>query len=142
MALLLALLIGFCAGLRSFTAPAATAWAAHLGWLKLQGFVALMGSLASAAAWTLLAVAELLADKSPRMPDRTSGPGLTARILTGGLAGTCVAAAGGASTVLGAVLGSFGGAAGCFGGYHARKRLTRAWGQGARLRPAPFPAAA
>jgi uncharacterized membrane protein len=33
--LLLALLIGVVAGLRTFAAPAATSWAAHLGWLQL-----------------------------------------------------------------------------------------------------------
>ena len=33
--LLLAVLIGVIAGLRTFTAPAAISWAAHLGWLQL-----------------------------------------------------------------------------------------------------------
>jgi hypothetical protein len=33
--LLLALLIGFFAGLRSLAPPAVNAWAAHLGWLKV-----------------------------------------------------------------------------------------------------------
>ena len=35
--LLLALLIGAVAGLRTFTAPTAVSWAAHLGWLSLGG---------------------------------------------------------------------------------------------------------
>ena len=34
---LLALLIGFVAGLRALTAPAAISWAAHFGWLQLSG---------------------------------------------------------------------------------------------------------
>jgi len=34
--LLLVFLIGFFAGLRSLTAPAATAWATYLGWLRLE----------------------------------------------------------------------------------------------------------
>ena len=33
----LALGIGIVAGLRSLTAPAVVAWAAHLGWLNLHG---------------------------------------------------------------------------------------------------------
>jgi uncharacterized membrane protein len=33
--LLLAVLIGVVDGLRTFTAPAAISWAAHLGWLQL-----------------------------------------------------------------------------------------------------------
>ena len=36
LVLLLALLIGVVAGLRSLTAPAAVAWAAHLQWLDLR----------------------------------------------------------------------------------------------------------
>jgi len=38
-----AFLIGFFAGLRSLTAPAATAWAVYLGWLKLDRPLALIG---------------------------------------------------------------------------------------------------
>lgn len=34
---LLALLIGFIAGLRAMTAPAMVSWAAHFGWLDLSG---------------------------------------------------------------------------------------------------------
>ena len=41
----LAFVIGVLNGLRSFTPPAAAAWAAHLGWIKLQGPLALMGSV-------------------------------------------------------------------------------------------------
>jgi uncharacterized membrane protein len=125
MTLLGAFLIGFFAGLRSFTPPAATAWAAHLGWLKLQATLALMGTIVSVVVWTLIAVAELLADKSPKMGSRISGSGIGARILSGGLTGTCIAMAGGQSLVLGAVLGSAGGIAGCFAGFHARKRLVQ-----------------
>ncbi len=129
MTLLLAFLIGFLTGLRSLTPAAATAWAAHLGWLKLQGWLADIGSTPGVVIFTLLALAELAADKSPRMPNRTSGQGLAARIFMGGLTGTCVAAAGGESLVLGAILGGFGGIGGCFAGYHARRRLVQAWGK-------------
>src|SRR6187455_1453812 len=126
MALFLAFLIGFFAGLRSLTPPAATAWGAHLGWLKLQGSLALIGSVYAVALFTLLALGELAADKWPKLPNRTSVPGLVARILTGGLAGACVAAGAGESAWLGAALGAAGGITGAFGGYHARKRLVLA----------------
>jgi uncharacterized membrane protein len=46
--LALPFLIGFFARLRSLTAPAATAWAAHLGWLHVQDVIAIAGSL-----WTV-----------------------------------------------------------------------------------------
>jgi uncharacterized membrane protein len=124
--LLFAFLIGFFAGLRSLTAPAATAWAIHLGWLKLGRPLALIGSLPSVVIFTLLAVIELVADKLPQTPSRTSPPGLIARIVMGGLAGACVAAGGAQGLFLGAVLGALGGVAGCFAGYQARRWLVKA----------------
>ena len=123
-----AFLIGFFAGLRSLTAPAATAWAAHLGWLRLDRPLSLIGSVPSVAIFTLLALVELVADKLPKTPSRTSPPGLIARIITGGLTGACVAAGGGKGSLLGAVLGIVGGVVGCFGGFQARTRLVKALG--------------
>ncbi|HVR14807.1 MAG TPA: DUF4126 family protein, partial [Candidatus Limnocylindrales bacterium] len=74
-----AFLIGFFAGLRALTAPAATAWAVYLGWLKLERPLSLIGSLPAVAIFTLLAVVELVADKLPQTPSRTAPPGLIAR---------------------------------------------------------------
>lgn len=128
MTLLLAFLIGLFAGLRSLTAPAVTAWAAHLGWLRLARPLALIGSLPSVVIFTVLAVGELVADKLPKTPNRTAPLGLIARLVTGGLTGACVAAAGGQAVVLGVLLGAVGGVAGCFGGYEARRRLVKALG--------------
>ncbi|HZM44803.1 MAG TPA: DUF4126 family protein [Burkholderiales bacterium] len=124
--LLLAFFIGLLNGLRTFTPPAAIAWAAHLGWLKLEGTLALIGSVPAVAIFTLLAAAELVADKMPWIPNRTSIPGLIARIIMGKLAGACVAAAGGQSIWLGALCGAVGGIAGTFGGYQARTRSVKA----------------
>jgi uncharacterized membrane protein len=126
MTLLLAFLIGFFAGLRSLMAPAAVAWAVHLGWLKIAYPLAYIGSFASVAILSVLAAIELIADKLPQTPSRTSPPGLIARIVTGGLSGACIAAAGGAATLIGALLGAAGGVAGCFLGFQARTRLVRA----------------
>lgn len=128
MTLLLAFLIGLCAGLRSLTPPAATAWAVYLGWLKLQRPLALIGTLPAVVVLTLLALAELVADKLPQTPSRTAPIGLIARVVTGGLTGACVAAGGAGSALLGAVLGSMGGIAGAFAGYQARTRLVKASG--------------
>ena len=128
MALVLAFLVGLFAGLRSLTAPAATAWAAYLGWLRLQGSLALIGSIFSVAIFTLVAVVELVADKLPKTPNRTSPPGLIARLVMGRLTGACVVAGGGQEDVLGAVLGAVGGVVGCFGGFHARTGLVKALG--------------
>ncbi|MEX0805573.1 MAG: DUF4126 family protein, partial [Candidatus Binatia bacterium] len=91
MTLFLAFLIGFFTGLRALTAPAATAWAVYLGWLRLDRRLSLLGSLPSVAIFTLVAIVELLADKLPKTPSRASPPGLIARIVMDGLTETCVA---------------------------------------------------
>ena len=125
--LLLAFLIGVVAGLRSLTAPAVVAWAAHKNWLNLQGtFLSFMGSTAALVIFVVLAIGELIADQLPNTPSRTKPPGLIARIVLGGLSGAAVAAAGAQSMAVGAVLGAVGGVAGAFGGYQVRMRLVRA----------------
>lgn len=123
---LLAFGIGFVAGLRSLTAPAAVACAAYLGWINLQHSpLAFMASKWAVIILTILAVAELIADQLPSTPPRTRVLGLSARIATGGLSGACLAAAGSASIGWGAIAGIAGGIAGAFGGYYARVGLVR-----------------
>jgi len=125
--LLLALLIGVVSGLRSLTAPAVVAWAAHRNWLNLHNTpLSFMASTAAVAIFTLLALVELVADKLPSTPSRTKPVGLIARIVLGGLSGASVAVSGAESIVLGAVLGAVGGVAGAFAGYQARTRLVKA----------------
>ena len=127
LALLLAFCIGVVAGLRSLTAPATVAWAAHLGWLYLHDSpLAFMGSVWAVALFTLLALIEFVTDQLPTTPARTTAVPLTARIVMGALSGACLGVAGGASLWLSAVLGAIGGIAGAFGGYQARLGLVRA----------------
>jgi len=128
MTLLFSFLIGFFAGLRSLTPPAATAWAVHLGWLKPERPLSLIGSVPSVAVFTILAVLELVADKRTSMPSRKTLPGLISRIVSGGLTGACVAAGGAQGMLPGAVLGACGGVAGCFAGFSARTGLVKALG--------------
>jgi len=124
-ALLLVFGIGVVTGLRSMTAPAVVAWAAHLGWINLHGSrLAFMGSAWAVGTFTLGALGEFVADKLPTTPARTAAVGLTARIVIGLLTGACLAVAGGASYWLGAI-GAIGAMAGAFGGYQARVRLVR-----------------
>lgn len=125
--LLLAFLIGVVAGLRSLTAPAVMAWAAHRNWLNLQNTpLAFMGSTTALVIFVVLAIGELIADQLPFTPSRTKPPGLIARIVLGGLSGAAVAAAGAQSMAVGGIVGAAGGIAGAFGGYQARTRLVRA----------------
>ena len=127
LALGLSFAIGVVAGLRSFTAPAVVAWAARLGWINLHGTpLSFMGSAWAVGVFTILALAELIADKLPKTPSRTAPVGLCARIVTGAVGGACLAVACGATLWLGALAGALGGIAGAFGGYHARVGLVRA----------------
>jgi uncharacterized membrane protein len=126
-ALLLAFGIGVVAGLRSLTAPAAVAFAAYAGWINLQSSpLAFMASKWALGVFTVLALIELVADQLPSTPSRTAPVGLSARIVTGGLSGACLAVAGGSVLWLGALAGAIGGIAGAFGGYQARVGLVRA----------------
>ncbi len=128
---LLALLIGVVAGLRSLTAPAVVAWAACpavLGWIDLHGtWASWMANIITVIVFSVLAVGELVNDKLPKTPPRTAPPIFAARIVMGGLAGAVLGAwphwtftALGAG-VIGAVLGTL-------GGYQARKRLVAVTG--------------
>lgn len=121
---IVAVIIGIVAGLRSLTAPAVVAWAAHLGWLNLHGSpLAFMGSTTAVAILSVLAIGELIADKLPMIPKRTAPLPLMARIITGGLSGACLCAATGQSLITGALLGGIGGIVGAFLGYGIRRHL-------------------
>lgn len=116
--------IGFVAGLRSLTPPAVVSWGAYLGWLHLQGSpFAFMASGIAVTIFSTLALVELVADKLPQTPNRTKPGPLMARILMGGLAGGCLAVAGGTALLVGVALGALGGLVGAFAGYEARRRL-------------------
>jgi uncharacterized membrane protein len=120
----LALGIGIVAGLRSLTAPAVVAWAAHFNWLNLHGSpLAFIGSTASLAIFSLLAVGELIADKLPTIPRRTAPAPLMARLITGGLCGACLCAAAAKSLVVGTLLAGVGAVVGAFLGYGIRTSL-------------------
>ena len=126
LVLLLALLIGVIAGLRSLTAPAVVAWAAFLGWINLNAtWASWMANIIAVIAFTVLAVGEVITDKLPKTPARTAVPSFTARIIMGGFSGAVIGAAWHWTfTALGA--GVIGAVLGTLGGYHARKGLVAA----------------
>ncbi len=116
--------IGFVAGLRALTAPAAVSWAVYLGWLSLRGTpVAFMGSIIAVAIFTLAALGEYVNDLLPKTPSRIAPAPLIARVVMGGFSGFCFCAAAGQSLIVGALLGAAGAVAGAFGGYQARRHL-------------------
>lgn len=111
------------------TPPAAVAWAAHFGWLALDGTpLAILGS--PVARWVLLVamLGELVADKLPFTPSRTTPGPFFARVASGALAGAALAAGAGGPLALGAVAGGVGGVAGTLAGYRVRTGLVRALG--------------
>jgi uncharacterized membrane protein len=124
--LILAFAIGVIAGLRAMTAPAVVACVGY--WHKfLQGTpFSFMGSLPAAIIFAVLALGELYADQLPSTPSRLAPVGLIARIVTGGLSGACLAAAGAQSIAFGCLLGAVGGVVGAFAGYYTRTGLVKA----------------
>jgi uncharacterized membrane protein len=127
LVILLAFGVGVVAGMRSMTAPAVVAWAAHLGWLHLAGSpLFFMASRFSLIIFTLAALGEFIGDLLPAAPARTTPFPLAVRFVVGFLAGACVGFSGGISLWIGGAAGAIGALVGAFGGYHARVGLVRA----------------
>ena len=124
-----ALLLGIVAGLRAFTAPAAVSWAAHLGWLHLDGtWAAFLGYAWTPWIFSVLAFVEYVTDQLPSTPSRKVPLQFGARLVSGAFSGAAVATAGG-SWVIGLIVGAIGAAIGTFGGAEVRARLAAAFGQ-------------
>jgi uncharacterized membrane protein len=120
---LTALLIGIVSGSRAMTGPAATAWAARLGWLNLRNTpFAFLGSNAAVATLTALAAGELVADKLPFTASRTVPVQSGARLASGGFCGAAIGARSG-TLATGILAGLAGALLGTYGGASARARL-------------------
>ena len=127
--LILALFVGIAAGLRALTPVAAVSWAAHLGWLQLHGtWLSFLGASITPYLATALALGELLTDKRPTTPSRKMPMPFGARILSGALCGAAIATPSGA-ILLGLLLGALGAVIGTFGGAAMRARLAQAFGK-------------
>jgi uncharacterized membrane protein len=134
-AFLFPLLMGVVSGLRTMTAPAAVSWAARLGWLDVASTrLAFLGYSFTPWILTLLALVELVTDQLPTTPSRTVPVQFGARLLTGGLSGAAIGAAGGA-LFTGLIAGIIGAVIGTLGGRAFRARLAAAFGSD---RPAAF----
>jgi len=127
--LILAFLLGTVAGLRTFTAPAAVAWAAVTGRLSLSGTpLAVLGLPVTAWILTGLTALELVGDKLPKTPSRKAPGPFVARVVSGALCGAAVGWPGGQEAA-GALAGALGAVLGTLGGYAARMRLARRFGR-------------
>jgi uncharacterized membrane protein len=122
-------LLGVTTGLRSMTPMAVLCWYAHLGYIPVDGtWAAWTGRLSTAVIFTVLAAGELVIDKLPRTPDRTSAGPLLARLVVGGLAGSIAATAIDGPGLEGVLLGVLGAALGAFGGIMVRRGLVETIG--------------
>jgi uncharacterized membrane protein len=125
MSLFSSLVLGFTAGLRSMSAPAAASWATrHNDWSGTP--LAFLNRKQTPVVLTALAIGELVADKLPFIPDRTSPPALLARVFTGALSG---AACDPESPIPAGLLGAAAAVAGTFAGSALRGRLASSFGR-------------
>jgi uncharacterized membrane protein len=121
---LLVFLIGVVTGLRSLTAPAVVCWGAHLGWLALAGTT--LGFFAHPVAlilFTIFAIAELVADKLPFVPRRTTPGPLAVRLIFGALCGAALCVVAKAPLFYGVLLGALGALIGAYAGYGYRRLI-------------------
>jgi uncharacterized membrane protein len=119
-------LLGAATGLRSMTPMAVLCWYAWLGWLPVQGTWAEWTSLLWVAiVFTVLAVAEIVADKLPKVPNRTAPGPLLWRLVLGGLAGAIAATSLEGPGIEGVLLAVIGAILGTFGGFMVRRDLVQ-----------------
>jgi uncharacterized membrane protein len=127
--LILAVLIGVIAGLRSMTAPAVVSWAARLGWIHLNSsWLAFLGYSWTPWILSIAALGELIADKLPSTPSRKAPPSFAFRIVSGFISGAAIGISRG-SLLLGLIGGATGAVIGTLGGAAARSSLSKLFGR-------------
>ncbi len=127
MVYLCALLIGLVGGLRALTALAAVSWAARFGYLELDGtWLGILGHAYTPYVLTVLAVLELIVDQLPATPSRKAPPLFVGRIMTGAICGAAVGTRAD-NWILGMALGVVGAILGTLGGAAARQRMAEAF---------------
>ncbi|MGD0445029.1 MAG: DUF4126 family protein [Edaphobacter sp.] len=117
-------LLGVVTGMRSMTAMAVLCWFAYRGDLSLDDtWASWAAKLVTAIIFTVLALAELVADKLPKTPNRIAPGPLLVRVVVGGLIGAIVAAGLNGSEFEGVILGVGGALIGAFGGFLIRREI-------------------
>ena len=127
--LILAILIGIIAGLRSMTAPAVVSWAARLGWIHLNSsWLAFLGYSWTPWILSIAAIGELVADKLPSTPSRKKPPSFAFRIVSGAVSGAAIGISRD-SLIIGLIGGAIGAVIGTLGGAAARSALAKIFGR-------------
>jgi uncharacterized membrane protein len=116
-----ALGLGAISGLRSLSGPAFVSRAASHGHLDLKRTpIAFLGSPRLSKVLILMELGELVGDKLPKAPGRTSLPPLLGRVVSGAVVGAAVFASEGRRTTTGMALGSTAAIAAAFAGERLR----------------------
>jgi uncharacterized membrane protein len=117
-------LLGLATGMRTMTPMAVLCWFAYSGYLPVAGtWASWTAKLVTALIFTVLALAELVVDKLPRTPNRTSPGPLVARLIFGGLVSAIVASALNGSGTEAVILGEAGVLIGTFAGFLIRREI-------------------
>jgi uncharacterized membrane protein len=118
-----ALALGVLAGMRATSAPviASHILGRHQSKLLSKSPFSFMQSGSVALGMKILAAGELVGDKLPKTPNRTSAGGIIGRCLSGSLAGASIYKATGKNALTGALLGSVAALGSTFGSYYLRK---------------------
>lgn len=121
-----AILLGTATGVRSMIPVAVVSWAVSSGHLRVPADspLALLQRPRVKNALFLCAALEVLLDKLPVTPPRTSLGPLSMRVASGALVGACSVEPEGESPVLGAAMGSAAAVWGAFAGLGARTQIT------------------
>jgi uncharacterized membrane protein len=119
-----AAVLGAVSGMRSMAAPAIVSRLAHTGLLPLQDSqIKFLHHKRSAKTMAIAAIGEMVADKLPFIPKRTSAFPLIARAASGALSGTAFARARKRPAVVGGLIGSLAAVAVSYGAYKLRKAI-------------------
>jgi uncharacterized membrane protein len=127
---LLCIVIGGVSGLRSLTGIAVVTMAAqrgwpHLGWLHLGGTgLSFLGTPVAMYLFVVLAIGEVIADKTAFIPPRIQAGPLAARFVLGALCGSALALAAGMPWIVPAVVAGAAAVVGAYAGYWLRRTIT------------------
>lgn len=117
--------MGAITGLRATAGPAALSRAISAARIEnLDGaFFSVLGSAGISTILTLFEVGEMIVDKLPIAPSRTSPPPLLGRAFSGAIAGAALFASEGRRKAGGAALGAMAAAASAYAGERLRGRI-------------------
>lgn len=115
-------MLGIATGLRSLTPIAVLCWYAYAGQLSAD-WAHWISRPSVAIVLTIFAIGELVADKTPRVPDRIAPAPLLWRLVIGGFVGAVAATSMQGPGLEGVLLGIVGVLIGAFGGYMLRRDL-------------------